>query len=70
MKLDDLRQRIDAIDDQILDLLEKRAAAVAEIAAAKKDASLPTYDPTRERAVLERLSAHAGKFPAEAIRSV
>ena len=69
-KLDDLRNQIDAIDDQILDLLEERAGAVADIAAAKKGASLPTYDPTRERAVLERLSARAGKFPAEAIRSV
>lgn len=70
MKLEDLRKDIDSIDDQILALLEKRAAAVAGIAAAKKASSLPTYDPSRERAVLDRLSARAGAFPAEAIRAV
>ena len=70
LALDDLRQRIDALDDRILQLLEDRARVVADVAQAKRHANLPTYDPGRERAVLERLAARAGQFPAEAIRAV
>jgi chorismate mutase/prephenate dehydratase len=68
--LDDHRKRIDELDDQILRLLDERAGVVSEIARAKRDANLPTYDPDRERLVLERLSARGGRFPAEAIRAV
>jgi chorismate mutase/prephenate dehydratase len=71
MSLDDLRKRIDSIDDQILSLLDARADVAADVARAKQGAQLPTYDPEREREVLERLSAKAGgKFPREAIRAV
>ncbi|MGH7269747.1 MAG: prephenate dehydratase, partial [Polyangiaceae bacterium] len=70
MALDDLRTRIDGIDDRILSLLDERAGAMADVAAAKRGAELPTYDPDRERRVLDRLSSRAGRFPAEAIRAV
>jgi chorismate mutase/prephenate dehydratase len=68
--LDDHRRQIDEIDDKILTLLEERARVVADVARAKRDASLPTYDPDRERQVLDRLASRAGRFPAEAIRAV
>jgi chorismate mutase/prephenate dehydratase len=68
--LDDHRRQIDEIDDKILALLEDRARVVADVARAKRDSSLPTYDPDRERQVLDRLAARAGRFPAEAIRAV
>jgi chorismate mutase/prephenate dehydratase len=71
MSLDDLRSRIDAIDDGILDLLERRALVVEEVAREKQAARLPVYDPEREREVLERLAARgAGRFPREAIAAV
>ena len=70
MALDDLRLRIDELDDGILELLDERARVVAEVATAKRDASLPTYDPSRERAILDRLAARASRFPADAIRAV
>jgi len=71
-KLGELRSQIDAIDEQILALLERRAVTVEKIADAKRQAGLSSfYDPERERAVLERLThLGAGRFPAEAIRSV
>jgi chorismate mutase/prephenate dehydratase len=71
-KLDDLRARIDAIDEQILRMLEQRAETVEQVADAKREAGLSSYyDPERERAVLDRLAAKgAGQFPRDAIRSV
>ncbi len=70
MALDDLRKRINDIDDSILELLEERAKVVSDVARAKRDANLPTYDPERERQVLDRLASRAGRFPADAIRAV
>ncbi|HEV3191272.1 MAG TPA: prephenate dehydratase [Polyangiaceae bacterium] len=68
--LDDLRKRIDQLDDHILTLLEDRAGVVADVARAKREANLPTYDPDRERGILDRLAQRAGHFPADAIRAV
>jgi len=69
--LDDLRRSIDTIDDQILALLEQRADVARDVAIAKRDAHIATYDPERERQVLARLEAKsAGRFPPEAIRAV
>ena len=71
MNLDDLRSRIDAIDDEILSLLEQRADVVAGVARAKGEAGLPAYDPERERAVLDRLAGRgAGRFPRASIVAV
>jgi len=70
VSLDDLRKRINELDDGILRLLDERAHAMADVASAKNALSLPTYDPDRERQILDRLAARAGRFPAGAIRAV
>lgn len=71
MSLSDLRTRIDAIDDAILELLDERATLTAEIAEAKRAAGMPAYDPARERELLERLAARAqGAFPPAAAKAV
>jgi chorismate mutase/prephenate dehydratase len=71
MSLDDLRRRIDTIDDQILTLLEQRAEVAASIAREKRDSKLPIVDPERERQVLDRLARKgAGHFPRAAIAAV
>jgi chorismate mutase/prephenate dehydratase len=70
VNLESLRNRIDELDDDILKLLDERARVVTEVARAKRASNLPTYDPERERIVLDRLAARAGRFPAEAIRAV
>jgi chorismate mutase/prephenate dehydratase len=70
MALDDLRKRIDELDDAILKALDERARLVADIGRSKREANLPTYDPDRERMILDRLAARAGRFPPEAIRAV
>ncbi len=48
--LKDLRHRIDEIDAGILDLLQRRNEAAAEVLAAKMEAGLPIFVPQREEA--------------------
>src|SRR5215467_4276744 len=70
-RLKPLRDQIDAIDDEILRLLNRRAEVVIEVGKIKQEGRDPFYAPVRERAIVERLSAqNPGPFPTEAIRSV
>ncbi len=69
--LEKLRQQIDAIDNQILDLLNQRAEVVIGVGKAKEKADGPFYVPSREKAIYERLSAqNPGPFPNEAVTKV
>jgi chorismate mutase/prephenate dehydratase len=72
MSLDAHRKRIDAIDDQLLELLGERAGVAEEIGAIKRGAGAASlHDPEREERVLGRLAAKgAGRFPRGAIRAV
>jgi chorismate mutase/prephenate dehydratase len=75
MKLDDLRRGIDGIDDEILDLLEKRARLAGEIGEQKRASDQALYDPERERRIFERLeqrydAAEDHKFPRASLRPV
>jgi chorismate mutase len=59
-----LRRRLDAIDDQLQDLLIDRAEIVAMVAASKKDGNQPAFQPAREAEIVRRLVArHRGAFP-------
>lgn len=55
--LDVLRDRIDAIDTQILELVAERIRIVLEVGNYKRARGIQVYDPARERALLERLSS-------------
>jgi len=66
--LDDLRRQIDAVDDQVHDLLMRRTEIVEAIGREKKDGRVPAFRPGREVVILRRLVArHAGRFPAAAL---
>lgn len=68
--LQELRQQIDDIDDQILALLNRRADVVVEVGKIKAGGS-HYYVPSREQAIYERLiSANPGPFPDEGVRRV
>jgi chorismate mutase len=54
--LDDWRREIDALDTELLRLLNQRAAIACEIAAIKVASGLPAYDGNRERQVLARVA--------------
>jgi chorismate mutase len=53
--LDDWRRQIDALDSELLRLLNQRAAIACEIASIKAASGLPAYDGNRERQVLARV---------------
>jgi chorismate mutase len=53
--LDGWRGQIDALDTELLRLLNQRAAIACEIASIKVASGLPAYDGNRERQVLARV---------------
>ncbi len=55
MKIEDLRIEIDAIDDELLRLLNRRAQLAVEVGTLKLAAGLPLYDPDREQRIVSRL---------------
>jgi len=57
--LEALRAEIDAIDQQILELVAARVRVVLRVGELKRRLGLPVYDPERERGMLERLAGRA-----------
>lgn len=55
MDIEHWRKEIDAIDAELLRLLNTRARLALKVGALKKAADLPFCDPDRERYVLRRL---------------
>jgi chorismate mutase len=55
--IDALRQRIDALDEQLVTLLNERAGCALLIGQRKEEMGLPIYQPTREAEVLARVRA-------------
>jgi chorismate mutase len=53
--LDDFRQRIDAIDEHLVRLLNARSACALEIGRIKERDGLAVYQPAREAEVLEKV---------------
>jgi chorismate mutase-like protein len=69
--LEDWRQEIDALDTELLRLLNRRAAIACEIAAIKVASGLPAYDGNRESQVLERVAAkNRGPFDRESVTAI
>ena len=72
MSLDDLRQKIDTIDTDIIRLLNERADIVHEIGVVKKRDGLEIYAPEREEKLLRKLceKGNGGRLPDTAIRAI
>ncbi len=56
MPLDELRKKIDFLDNELLRLLNERAEVVHGIGEAKKSAGIMIYAPEREEALLQALA--------------
>lgn len=67
--LDDLRKRIDLLDESLVRLLNARAACALEIGRIKRDMGLPIYQPERESEVLRNVqSLNNGPLDQPAIK--
>lgn len=56
MNLQESRRKIDAIDEQIVTLLNRRAAEVKKIGRIKSAAGLPTVDAQRETEIYRKVT--------------
>ena len=56
MDLNEAREQIDLIDDQMAKLFEKRMDLAKEIGTYKHDNNLPAVNRTREREIINRIS--------------
>lgn len=70
--LKDLRTQIDQLDDQILDLIQRRAATAIDIGQVKRDNAIAIMDRDREKLVLNRLIAKSQgqALNGEAVREI
>jgi chorismate mutase len=55
-KISEIRQRIDAIDCQLVKLLNERAQCSLDIRALKPEAKLGLYDPKREEEIFSNVA--------------
>ena len=60
MELSEIRLKIDAVDDQLLNLFLQRMDLAEEVAAYKNEHRLPILNKERERAVLAKVTENAG----------
>ncbi len=72
-ELDALRQQIDSLDQQLVDMLNQRAEVVKKIGDFKRntDGAPPIYAPDRERNVLDRIKTHnKGPLPDKCLVAI
>ncbi len=73
-KLEDLaecRVQIDALDLQLLDLLNQRTQIVEEIGLIKAELAMGIYEPKREEQVFANvINNNQGPLPAEAVQRI
>jgi len=79
-KLNELRVAIDAVDDELLELIHKRAQLASQVGEHKQDrGNAPFYVPSREASIIRRVlarnaeaadNAHQTKIPDEAIHGI
>jgi chorismate mutase-like protein len=64
MTIEELRMRIDVLDRQLVELISERARVVQMIGQLKAAASLPVYEPEREKILYANLrAANKGPLP-------
>jgi chorismate mutase len=64
MEIADWRKKIDEMDEQMVELINKRAEAASAIGDIKRQAGLPVYEPQREKDVFEHVKrVNKGPLP-------
>jgi chorismate mutase len=65
MNLEELREEIESIDHEIVELIARRTYVAETIAEVKAQQDLPTTDEDQEQAVMDRAGANAERFDVE-----
>jgi len=55
MDIEDLREKIDEVDTQILELLNKRSEFSIKIGEIKTDKGMPIHSPEREKIIMKKM---------------
>jgi chorismate mutase len=65
------RERINALDRRLVELLNERTRIVEDIGRIKQECKMPIYEPKREEEVLRNIEAHnAGPMAQDAARRI
>jgi chorismate mutase len=68
MTIDELREGIDRLDEELLSIFNHRASLALEIGKIKKLQGLPVYDPSREKRIFDRMKrSNPGPLDDQAI---
>lgn len=71
MSVDEIRKRIDEIDDRVIKLLNDRANAALEIGKLKEKANARIYSPGREKQIFEQICAkNKGPLTDEGLKAI
>ncbi len=65
MSVESIRKKIDAVDDELVDLLKARFDLSRAMGEEKKKIGRAVYDPAREAALLARLEEKAAPYGPE-----
>jgi chorismate mutase len=69
LDIEDWRKEIDKIDEQLVELLNRRSQCAIEIGRIKRKLKLPIYSPEREAEVIEHVvSLNGGPLDCDAIK--
>jgi len=71
MSLDELRKQIDAIDEELVAMLNRRAEVVVRIGKLKNAEGTPVYAPDREKVVFDKIRrANKGPLPDKTLLAI
>ena len=65
MSLDELREEIETIDREIVELIAQRTYVAESVAQVKRENDIPTTDEGQEEAVMERAGENAERFDVD-----
>jgi chorismate mutase len=69
MDIDDWRDEIDRLDEQLVKLLNARSRCAIELGRIKRELGLPIYSPEREREVIAHVTGiNGGPLDRDAVR--
>jgi chorismate mutase len=66
MSLDELREEIEEIDRDLVELIARRTYVADTIAEVKRERDLPTTDESQEQRVMDRAGENAERFDVDA----